>query len=56
LAAGQHAAAGGEAGPSGVAAVQQQQAGELNDTDGCTLPCGHCYHPGCLTQVRAAVV
>lgn len=54
----QHIAAGGEAGPSGIAAVQQrqQQAGELSDTDGCTLPCGHCYHPGCLTQVRAHVM
>jgi hypothetical protein len=55
-----HAAAAvgvGEAGQAGIQAVlqQQQQAGELNDTDGCTLPCGHCYHPGCLTQVRADV-
>jgi hypothetical protein len=38
-----------------VGAVRHAPAEGPGDSDGSTLPCGHCYHQTCLTQVRGGV-
>lgn len=48
-------AAGAGAG-GGHGGVQGPSGDDLGDSDGSTLPCGHCYHQTCLTQVRSCAV
>jgi hypothetical protein len=54
---GTHSAVAGtgsaEAGVEAAAARAAAASGELGDSAGSTLPCGHCYHQTCLTQVWA---
>lgn len=39
-----------------VGAARHAPAEDLGDSDGSTLPCGHCYHQTCLTQVGTCLV
>jgi len=52
LAAGPAGAA--ETADSGAGAVVVRQLPGLPESDGSTLPCGHSFHQGCLTQVGGA--
>jgi hypothetical protein len=44
------------AGGGGRGGVQGRSGVDLADSDGSTLPCGHCYHQTCLTQVCSCAV